>query len=87
MPFLTTPERFAIEKGMLLVLERQLRKKFGDEGANLLPEIDALGDADKFCTLSETVASATTLDEVRRALAGLAKPTRPPKKSKRHKRQ
>jgi len=87
MPFLTTPERFAIEKGMLLVLERQLRKKFGDEGANLLPEIDALGDADKFCTLSETVASATTLDEVRRAWAELTKPTQPPKKSKRHKRQ
>jgi hypothetical protein len=86
MPFLTTPERFAMEKGMLLVLERLLRKKFGDEGAKLLPEIDALGDADKFCTLSETVASTTTLDEVRRAWAELAKPTEPPK-SKRRKRQ
>jgi hypothetical protein len=86
MPFISTPEWIAMEKGMLQLIERQLRKKFGAEGAKLLPEISALEDADKVLVLGETIASATTLDEVRRACAAAAAPA-PPKKSKRRKRQ
>jgi hypothetical protein len=68
MPYTTILERSA----MVRLLEVQLREKFGEEGAALVPAIRELNDGDKFGTLSETVALATTLDEVRRAVARLA---------------
>src|SRR5205823_3709920 len=42
MPFITTPERFGIEKGILLAVENALRAKFGPEGVQLLNDIIAL---------------------------------------------
>ena len=44
MPFVTVWER----TGMLKVIEMQLRDKFGDEGAMLIPEIKAMDDAEKY---------------------------------------
>ena len=39
MPFVTTPERIGIKRGMLQLIEDLLHARFGVEGPNLLPEI------------------------------------------------
>jgi hypothetical protein len=77
MPFVTGFER----RGMLRLIESQLRTKFGEEGAALLPAIRELNDAEKYETLGNTVAAATTLDEVRRAIPKAAAPARRSRKS------
>jgi hypothetical protein len=88
VPFVTTPERYGIKKGMLQIIETLLRDRFGEEGARLLPEIKALNDPDKFVLLSPVIAKATTLDEVRSACAAAsAPPEPPPKKRTRRKRE
>ena len=87
MPFVTTPERFGIEKGILLATESLLRVKFGDEGVRLLPAIKDLDDPDKYFAMFQVICKAATLDEVRRACAAAAAPPEPPKKSARRKRR
>jgi hypothetical protein len=87
MPFVTTPERFGIEKGILLATESALRVKFGDEGVQLLQAIKDLDDPDKYLAMHEVVCKAATLEEVRRACATAAAPPEPPKKKARRKRQ
>jgi len=86
MPFVTTPERFGIEKGILLGIECLLRNKFGKEGVQLLPEIRALEDPDKYLGLIEPIFKAATLEEARRACAAAAASPEPPKKKARRKR-
>ena len=86
MPFVTTPERFGMEKGFLLVVEDLLRDKFGEEGVQLLPEIIALDDPDKFRAMTLSISKATTLEEVRRACGAAATPPEPAKKKARRKR-
>ncbi len=76
MPFVTSIERH----GMLRVIERTLRAKFGDEGAQLMPSIIDLNDAEKYLIISDAIMSANDLDDVRRACAAAAKPTRAPRK-------
>ena len=76
MPFVTSIER----AGMLRLIEDLLRTKFGEEGSQLMSAISALDDAEKYVTLNKTVATATTLDEVRRACAKAAAPSRRPRK-------
>jgi hypothetical protein len=85
MPFVTTPDRFAMEKGMLQLIEDLLRAKFGEEGCKLMPQISDLEDADKFRMVHIDITNATTLDEVRRACAAAAAPPGPHKKNKRGK--
>jgi hypothetical protein len=82
VPFVTTPERLAIKKLMLEMLDDSLRAKFGDEGAKLLPEIKALEDADKYRALNIVIAKATTLDEVRHACTTAALPESPRKRTR-----
>jgi hypothetical protein len=82
MPFITTPERVGIRKGMLLMIEGALRAKFGEEGVRLVPEIEALYDADKYLAVMQTIATATTLEEVRSACAKAAAPEEKPKKKR-----
>jgi hypothetical protein len=72
MPYVTTYER----SGMLRVIESQLRTKFGEEGAALMPAIRALDDAEKYESVGNTVVAATTLEEVRQAVAEAAAPPR-----------
>jgi hypothetical protein len=74
MPYVTSFEREA----MFELIEDLLRAKFGDEVAELLPAIHELNDAEKYKALNRVIASATTLDEVRRACvaAGAAVPRR-----------
>jgi hypothetical protein len=87
MPFVSTPERYGIRKGILLAIEDLLRAKFGAEGIQLLPEISALGDADNYLALHRLIFRAATLDEVRRACVAAAAPQEPPKKKTRCKRE
>jgi hypothetical protein len=87
MPFYTTPERFGMRKGMLQMLEKLLQGKFGDESKQLMSEIAALDDADKYLTLGQSIATATTLDEVRQACKTAAAPPEPPSKSAQRKRK
>src|SRR5206468_4235042 len=72
MPFVTTPERFAIEKGMLQVMESTLRLRFGEEGVQLLPAIAALEKTSDILAMNETILKAATVEEVRRACAATA---------------
>ena len=67
-------------QAMLEVIEEFLRTKFGDEGVKLMPDISAMNDAEKYKTVSRALATATTLDEVRRACADAAGP--PPRRRK-----
>ncbi len=70
VPYVTTFER----NGMLRMIKALLRKKFGAEGAKLIPGIAKLDDADKYEALMLAIASATTLEEVRQAYAAAAAP-------------
>jgi hypothetical protein len=86
MPFVTTPERFGIRKGMLLMLEKLLRSRFGEEGVQLLPAISDLENADKILAMHDAILKAATLEDIRRACAAAAAPPEPPKKKARRKR-
>jgi hypothetical protein len=82
MPFITTPERIGMEKGMkegmekgmkegrreglLLGVEEVLRTNFGEEGVRLMPEIQALDDAEKIKAVLRAALIAASIDEVRR---------------------
>ena len=80
MPFVTGFER----RGMLKLMEDLLRTKFGPEGVELMAAIRELNDAEKYLAVNRVVASATTLEEVRRAcIAAAAPPSRGKRKRKR----
>ncbi len=82
MPFITSVERFAMEKGLLRAIEIILRARFGEEGLKLMPEIVALDDPEKYSAMTEMLGTATTLEEVRAACTKLAGPAPTPKKGK-----
>jgi hypothetical protein len=63
MPFVDTFER----RAMLKMVEKVLRARFGDEGVGLMPAIRELNDAEKYEALIETIATAESLGEVRKA--------------------
>jgi hypothetical protein len=77
MPYFTQTER----SGMRKVLENGLRTKFGEEALELMPAILDMDDAEKYFALNQTIWTAATLDEVRRACAKLAAPPHRRKKS------
>src|SRR5262249_38277210 len=70
MRYVTSIERVA----MLEMMEDLLRRRFGEEGARLVPAIQELNDAEKYLALNRVIATADTLDEVRRACAEAAAP-------------
>jgi hypothetical protein len=55
-------------------IEDALRAKFGEAGVALMPQISAWRDGARYKTLNRAIATATTLDEVRRACAEVAGP-------------
>jgi len=82
MPFMTTIKWGARLELLLEVIEDALRVKFGDDGAKLMPEIDALNDLDKLRALHKITVKATTLEEVRRACTAAAAPEAPRKRTR-----
>src|SRR4051812_30818132 len=69
MPFMTTPERFGWEKGLLQGIEVCLDIKFGAEGLKLMPEIRSLEDHEVLRAVLQTLRTANTPAEVRRIWA------------------
>jgi hypothetical protein len=69
MPFMTTPERLGLEKGLLRGIEWCLKVKFGAAGLQLLPEIRTLRDESKLEAVFQAIDQAASLDEVRRVWA------------------
>ncbi len=82
MPYVTSFGRLA----MLDLIEDSLRAKFGEEGIKLLPDIEAMNDAEKYKAVNRAILTATTLDEVRRACAAAAGPAPRAKKGSNGKR-
>ncbi|HYT91484.1 MAG TPA: hypothetical protein VEL76_22415 [Gemmataceae bacterium] len=69
MPFITTPERLGLEKGLLRGIEACLELKFGAEGLQLMPEIRALEDHEVLDAVLQAIRTATIPAEVRRVWA------------------
>jgi hypothetical protein len=82
MPFITTPERIGIQRGLRRAIEALLRLKFGDEGVALMPQLKEVYDADKLLSILEVVGTEHSLDEVRQACQTATQATPPPKQNK-----
>jgi hypothetical protein len=73
MPYVTSIERFALErgrqegleKGLLRGIANQLEMKFGSAGKKLLPKIQALHDVEKLNVLSDALKSAETIEDIK----------------------
>jgi hypothetical protein len=79
MPFITTPERIGLEKGLLQGIEALLEVRFGAEGLALMPEIRELQDHEVLQQVLQAIKKAAGPDDVRRVWA----PRRRPKKGRR----
>jgi hypothetical protein len=66
MPFISTPERVAVWRGLHKGIESLLRVRFGSEGLKLMPEISQVLGEEKLTTILHALETATTPDEVRR---------------------
>jgi hypothetical protein len=69
MPFLTTPERLGLEKGLLKGIEVSLEVKFGAEGLKLMPEIRALENHEVLDAVLQAIRTASSPAEVQRVWA------------------
>ncbi|HEX5271097.1 MAG TPA: hypothetical protein VFW33_11440, partial [Gemmataceae bacterium] len=70
MPYITSFERHGMEKGRKMALreaiEDLLRDQFGDAGLPLLPEIQALDDAEKYRAIIRAIPRANSPEDVRK---------------------
>jgi hypothetical protein len=66
MPYVTSIERIAAKRELLLAIEVGLKAKFGAEGLQLLPEIREVEDLEVLRTILRAFETATSLDELRR---------------------
>ncbi len=82
MPFITTPERMGIKKGQLRSIESILRGKFGDNGLLLMEEVRLLNDTEKYDAFVQAVATAESLEDVRKAIAEAAAPKKKSRRSR-----
>jgi hypothetical protein len=69
MPFITTPERIGMQRGLLEGIEMCLKMKFGAEGLRLMPELRELYDHEKLRAVLHAIETASTPDELRRVWA------------------
>jgi hypothetical protein len=66
MPYVTTMERIALEKGLIKGIEALLDVKFGDEGLKLLPDVaDLLLDHETLEAVLDAIRKAPTLEGLR----------------------
>jgi hypothetical protein len=79
MPFISTPERIGMEKGLLKGIEACLKLKFGTRGLELMPEIRELQDHEVLEAVLDAIETAASPDQVRRVWA----PKRRPKRGRR----
>lgn len=66
MPYVTTMERFGMEKGLIKGIEASLDIKFGPEGLKLLPDVaDMLLEHETLQAILEAIRKAPSLEELR----------------------
>ena len=65
MPFMTTPERIGLEKGLIKGVEASLDIKFGDKGLELMPDIDLLLDHETLQAILQAIRTTPTLEGLR----------------------
>jgi hypothetical protein len=69
MPYVTSIERFAWERGykegLLEVIALDLETRFGEAGKGLLPKIQALNNIKKLRALMRALYSAETIEDVK----------------------
>ena len=66
MPFITTPERIGLGRGLMRGIEAVLHVKFGEAGLRLLPEIRQIESNDQLEAILEAIESGATLEELPR---------------------
>jgi hypothetical protein len=73
MPYITSVERLAMERGEAMGLRRGLgtavKLKFGAAGVDLLPAIESIQDLGKLRALEDAIPSTATADEFRKLMA------------------
>lgn len=74
MPFITTPERIGLEKGLLEGIEVGLEVKFGEEGLKLMPELREHRDHELLRAVLRAIPKVDNPDELRRAWARKRRP-------------
>ncbi|MBD2266888.1 hypothetical protein H6G49_28455 [Nostoc sp. PCC 7120 = FACHB-418] len=65
MQYVTSVERFGIQKGLLKGIALGLKLKFGTSGQNLLPEIEQIEDVNLLESILSAIETANTVDELR----------------------
>ncbi len=65
MQYVTSFERFGIQKGLLKGIALGLKLKFGTTGQNLLPEIEQIEDINLLESVLSAIETANTVDELR----------------------
>jgi len=66
MPFVTTPERVGICKGMRMSIEAALKVRFGEEGLDLMPEIREIHEEEKLKAIIKAIITASSREDVRK---------------------
>ena len=66
MPFITTPERVGLRRGLREGIQSVLELRFGLEGLKLMPDIENIHSEDQLRAILKTLNSAMNLEEVRR---------------------
>ncbi|MBD2472189.1 cytosolic protein [Nostoc sp. FACHB-145] len=65
MQYVTSVERFGIQKGLLKGIALGLKLKFGTSGQNLLPEIERIEDVTLLESILSAIETANSVDELR----------------------
>ncbi len=66
MPFISTPERMGLEKGLLEGIEVALKMKFGAGGLELMPELRKIRDHELLRKILHRIETAASQDDLRR---------------------
>jgi hypothetical protein len=73
MPYITTPERIGMERGISQGLcqgiEGMLKLKFQDAGLRLMPEIRQINDNEKLAAIVEAIPTSASPEDLRRIWA------------------
>lgn len=72
MPYISTPEHVGEERGLRKAIAIALRVRFGEDALSLMADIGQVCGEEELLRILETAQSATSLDDVRRALASEA---------------
>jgi hypothetical protein len=66
MPFITTPERVGVERGLRKGIEVLLKLRFGEEGLKLMPEIRQIYGEEQLETILNAIGATNSIEEASR---------------------